>query len=298
MTGSFLFSLKRACGQLLANIRAICYHAFMSKHHLTFLIFGDLFGKVGRALMQQHCARLQKKYKPDFTIANSENLTHGSGISNTTINEMMDAGIDFFTGGNHSLDNHNGQQTLAIPGIPVIRPANIAKSAPGDGYRLVQVNGHNVLIINLLGTLFMPKQYANPFTMVDTILEAFTGIELASIIVDFHAETTAEKLAMAHHLDGRASLLFGTHTHVPTADERIFDKGLGYISDIGFNGPLNSVIGLNPEMTIRNFTHTQKQKNRIVESGPGMLCALLVTIDTRTRACAKITRITEYHQLS
>ncbi len=270
----------------------------MSKHHLTFLIFGDLFGKVGRALMTQHCARLQKKYKPDFTIANSENLTHGSGISNTTINEMMDAGIDFFTGGNHSLDNHNGQQTLAIPGIPVIRPANIAKSAPGDGYRLVQVNGHNVLIINLLGTLFMPKSYANPFAMIDTILEAFRDIELAAVILDFHAETTAEKMAMGMHLDGKVSLVFGTHTHVPTADERILEGGTGYITDIGFNGPLHSVIGLNPQSTIHNFTHTTKQKNRIVESGPGMLNAILVTIDSRTRACTDITRITEYHNLS
>lgn len=273
------------------NIRRMCYYICMKKTTLSFLIFGDIFGKLGRSIIKEHCAPLQKKYKPDFTMANAENITHGSGVSVTTINDMMDAGIEFFTGGNHSLDNKKGNAVYAIPNIPLLRPENIGSTKIGTGHKLIQIGSHNILIINLLGQLFMKSSYANPFTTLDGILKQFKDIPLSACIVDFHAETTAEKAALAHYADGRVSLVFGTHTHVPTADARIMPHGTGFITDIGFNGPLNSIIGIQPENAIYNFTHTTKRKTSIVESGTGYLNALFVTIDTTTAQCTHIEHI-------
>lgn len=263
----------------------------MKKETLSFLIYGDIFGRLGRQIIKEQSKELYKKYNPDFTIANAENMTHGSGFSTQTINEMMDEGINFFTGGNHSLENINGKSTLKISNVPVIRPANISDTAPGDGYRLIQIKSKNVLIINLLGTLFMNQNYGNPFKEIDRILKEFKEINLSAIILDFHAETTSEKIALATYLDGKVSLVYGTHTHVPTADERVLKNGTGFITDVGFTGPIESIIGVNPQAAIYNFIHKTQTRNSVVESGDKTLNAIYVEINTKTGKCEKIERI-------
>ena len=272
----------------------------MSKGKLSFLIFGDVFGKIGRTTIIENVASLKRSFKPDLTIANIENMTHGSGFSATTVEMLMDAGIDFFTGGDHSLDNRVGKDLLKIPHIPIIRPENLP-GAPGDGYRLITVNQKKILIINLLGRLFMKKSFLaeawqNPFRVVDEILSKYSQTELHAILIDFHAETTSEKASFAYHVNGRVSVVYGTHTHIPTADERILNNGTGFITDVGFNGPLDSVIGINPKDAIYNFIHAQKIKSSVVESGRKMLNAIYVQIDPLTTTCTHIERIHKQYE--
>lgn len=263
------------------------------KQTLTFLIYGDIFGSLGRAIVIEKNRSLKKKYKADLVIANAENLTHGSGTSPATIKELRDAGVDFFTGGNHSFDNDKASQMFDDPVMPVIRPANWP-GMPGVGHKIVEIGDHKVLIINLIGTLFMKPGFGNPFTEIDKILEAEKSQKFAATIVDIHAEATSEKISMAYYLDGKVSLVFGSHTHVPTCDQRILPKGTGFISDIGMNGPLDSIIGMKVESVISRFRFPEERfKVQIEETGGKILNALVVTVDVRTGKCVKITRVQE-----
>jgi len=273
----------------------------MDKDILKVLVFGDIFGRIGREVIKENIESLKKKFHPDLIIANIENMTHGSGFSAKTVEEMFDAGIDVCTGGDHSFDNAEGVKVLKIADIPVLRPSNISDNAPGTGHRLHVINGKKILIINLLGRLYMKKQfmneqYSNPFAELEQIIKQYDSLRPEAIIVDMHAETTSEKVALAHFIDGTASLVFGTHTHVPTADERVLPNGTGFITDVGFNGPLNSVIGMQPEGAIKNFRHPTKTKVSIVESGPKFMNAIVATIDTKTTKCLKIERVNRMYE--
>ena len=241
----------------------------------------------------EEAGKLKKKYKPDFIIANVENLTHGAGINPQSIEEMRLAGIDFFTGGNHSLENSRGLEVLNDPSILIIRPENFATKVPGIGHKIVEVNGVKVGIMNLLGTLLMNEgNYRNPFALAEELTGRFKKDGARIIILDFHCETTAEKAAMANYLDGEVSLIFGTHTHVPTADERVMPKGTGFITDIGFCGPYDSVIGVKTETVVNWFRYPEKNiKTHIEEEGRGIINAILVDIDVSSGKCLNIERI-------
>jgi metallophosphoesterase (TIGR00282 family) len=267
----------------------------MNTRKLSFLVYGDVFGKIGRTAIQESIGTLKKKYNPTLTIANIENMTHGSGFSAKTVNELMDAGVDYFTGGDHSLDNRLGREVLNMKHSPVIRPANM-KTTTGIGHLLIEVDGMNILLINMLGRLFMRKEfmhtgYANPFKEIDTILKGFSGDNIHATLVDFHAETTSEKAAFAHYLDGKVSLVYGTHTHVQTADERILPNGTGFISDLGFNGPLDSVIGIGIPEAVHNFKSSTPKKTHVVEHGRKQISALYVEINPKTARATHIQRI-------
>src|SRR3989338_10658561 len=229
---------------------------------MKLLIFGDVFGKLGRAGVKHMLPIWREKFHPDVVIANVENIMHGKGIGPSQIQELRDAGVNIFTGGNHSVEGKDVAQILNDETSAITRPANMREDLPGRGAILYAVKsvsssksdfpgksdffpGANVklLVINLIGQVFMHQEYASPFLAVDKILEEH-GNKTPFIILDWHADATSEKAVMGRYLDGKVSAVFGTHTHVPTADAKILPKGTAYISDIGMVGPYESIIGV------------------------------------------------------
>jgi len=207
-------------------------------------------GRPGRNALAASLSGLISEWGPDLVIANGENLAGGRGISRKTAREIFSMDVDVLTGGNHIWDNREGMAML-VDEDRVVRPLNVHPDAPGQGFLRVSVNGTDVLVINLLGRLFMPASVDCPFRTIDAILAEHR--DCPTVIVDFHAEATSEKVAMGWHLDGRVSALLGTHTHVQTADERLLPKGTAYITDVGMTGSFSSVIGVNKEDAVRRF---------------------------------------------
>ena len=235
---------------------------------MKLLIFGDVFGKLGRAGVKIILPKWRKGFSPDVVIANIENVAHGKGIGIKQISELRDSGVDIFTGGNHSLEGKDFEKVLNDEMLPVLRPANIPNS-PGRGASVYEVRttGEKLLVINLIGQVFMKPEYENPFLAADKILDEY-GNSTPYKILDWHADATSEKTVMGWYLDGKISLVYGTHSHVPTADAKILPKGTAYISDIGMVGPLNSVIGVEIEPSFLRFKNKEKTKMDPVESGP------------------------------
>ena len=219
---------------------------------MKILFFGDIVGKPGRYAIKKILPKWKKKYQPDLIIANGENMAHGRGMTERCLKEILDAGIDFVTSGDHILNQEKTDDLLTNKEIPLIRPANMSLNTPGDGYKIIQVRTKKILIINLIGQSFMKEEYNNPFVEIDKILENEKE-EADIIIIDWHAETTAEKVCMGWHLDGRVTALLGTHTHIPTADTRILPKGTAYVSDIGMVGLQNSSLGANKDIAVKRF---------------------------------------------
>lgn len=218
---------------------------------MKILFFGDVFGQPGRNALKKIIPRWQRKYQPDLIIANGENLAHGFGVSKKSLEEILKVGVDIVTSGDHILDRKETKTILENKEIPLLKPANIAK-LPGEDYRLFEVGVQKVAVLNLLGQVFMAKECGNPFKTADKILKEMEE-EAKITIVDFHAEATSEKVCLGWHLDGRVSAVIGTHTHIPTADQRILPKGTAYITDVGMVGAKNSSIGADKDIAIRRF---------------------------------------------
>lgn len=217
---------------------------------MKILCIGDVVGKVGCDFLRSKLPALKKVKGIDLTICNGENSSDGNGITPTTAKFLFDSGVDVITLGNHSFRRKEIYDYLDTTPY-IIRPANFPDSTtPGVGYCEVDMGRIQVACINLMGNMYLDSGLDNPFRKVDEILKK---IESRIIIVDFHGEATSEKLAMAYHLDGRVSALFGTHTHVQTSDEQVFPKGLGYITDVGMTGPANSILGVKPEIIVEKF---------------------------------------------
>ncbi len=214
------------------------------------LALGDVCGEAGVEILRRKLWSLRKLYGADFVVANGENAA-GNGIKPAQARELFDAGADVVTLGNHAL----GRREIAdvLEDMPhLLRPANWPASAPGEGVTVYDTGKARVCVIDLIGRVGMSVGADSPFDAADRLLAAYR--ERADIfVVDFHGEATSEKCAMAYHLDGRASVLFGTHTHVATADERIFPGGLGYITDLGMTGAADSVIGVKWEQSLAFF---------------------------------------------
>ncbi len=260
---------------------------------MKIFFIGDIFGEGGRETVKAVLPGLKKKYSPDLVISNAENITHGSGFSYDSIQEMREAGIDFFTSGNHAWNNKDGLKHLDDKSFPVIRPANFsAFKLPGRGYEIVKCkNGEKVLIINLIGRIFMKKNYECPFLTADRILEEVKEEDLSAVFVDFHAEATSEKESLGYYLEGRVSALIGTHTHVATADARILDGGTAYMSDVGMTGPLNSVIGVKKDIIISSFLTQLHAKHRPETSGPMIFSGVVVEVDSSTQKALNIEHV-------
>jgi len=252
------------------------------------LFIGDIVGKPGRKALRQVLPQWKEEYKPDAVIVNVENLAHGKGVTPSTLAEIDDLGIDCFTSGNH-IFKKNGLSTESFEKYDkLIRPANFGDSLPGHGYYRFEKNGQQYLVINLNGQVFMEKQFdgpiGNPFLAVDKLL-VDQGQKSDIIIVDFHAEATSEKVAMGIHLNGRVSGVFGTHTHIPTADARVLSAGTGYITDVGMVGTRDSVLGVIPANALKKFLDSSaKFVNEIEEEGVLMVNGVLVETSQQGKA--------------
>ncbi|MFA6098938.1 MAG: TIGR00282 family metallophosphoesterase [Patescibacteria group bacterium] len=258
---------------------------------LKVLFFGDIVGKAGRRAIAKVLPELKKKYQPDITIANGENLAHGVGITQKTLDECLGYGIDFFTSGNHIWKKPEVEKIFANPDAPLIRPANYPESKPGAGQKTILVGSYPLLMINLNGRVFIEEEFSDPFKKVDEILSAHAEQNLAGIIIDLHAEATSEKVAFAWYVNGRVSAVLGTHTHIPTADEKILSGGTAYITDVGMVGPKNEVLGVDKDIIINNFTENQRKAHQIPEKGECIINAVFLTIDPETKKAETIERI-------
>jgi 2',3'-cyclic-nucleotide 2'-phosphodiesterase len=250
---------------------------------LRILSIGDVIGKPGRIALEKHLPILREEYRIDLVIANAENIAGGLGVTLNTAEELLDTGVDVMTSGNHIW-----AQKEIIPyldgDMPLLRPINYPPGVPGRGYLIMG----KVMIVNLIGRTFIDN-FDSPFRAMDQLL-AENKNKAPIIMVDFHAEATSEKMAMGFYLDGRVTAVLGTHTHVGTIDARLLPKGTAYVTDIGMSGPINSVIGDNPDEVLQRFL-TNIYNRLVVGKGPTMLNAILVEADDRTGKATRIERI-------
>ncbi|MFL6823105.1 MAG: TIGR00282 family metallophosphoesterase [Xanthobacteraceae bacterium] len=246
---------------------------------MRILFIGDVVGRSGRAILLERLGGLVADWKLDFVVVNGENAAGGFGITEAIYQEFVDAGADVITGGNHSWDQK--EALVFIERAPkLLRPINYPAGTPGRGVALIDAkNGARVLVVNAMGRIFMDP-LDDPFAAVERELAACPLKQAAdAIIIDIHGEATSEKQAMGHFCDGRASLVVGTHTHVPTADHQILPRGTAFISDVGMTGDYDSVIGMNKEEPLSRFLTKISGARFEPAMGEATLCALAVETD-------------------
>ena len=258
---------------------------------MRILFIGDIVGRSGRAVLLERLPRLVRDWRLDFVAVNGENAAGGFGITEAIYQEFVDAGADAVTGGNHSWDQK--EALVFIERAPkLLRPINFPAGTPGRGVALIEAkNGARVLIVNAMGRIFMDP-LDDPFTAVERELAACPRKQSAdAIIVDIHAEATSEKQAMGHFCDGRASLVVGTHTHVPTADHQILPHGTAFVSDVGMTGDYNSVIGMDKEEPLMRFLRKISGARFEPAMGAATLCGLAVETDDATGLAQRIAAV-------
>ena len=251
--------------------------------------FGDVVGRSGRDGLTDHLPDLRRRLGLEFVIVNGENAAAGFGITENTARELFEAGADAITLGNHSWDQKEAL-TFIVREPRLIRPLNypVLADAPGRGSQMFDVNGRRVLVVNLLGRVFMDA-LDDPFAAVDRVLEQSPlGMVCDAVIVDIHGEATSEKMAMGHFCDGRASLVIGTHSHVPTADAQIVNGGTAYQTDAGACADYDSVIGNQKEEPLRRFTTRISGGRYKPAEGPATVCGVYVETDDRTGLARRI----------
>lgn len=254
---------------------------------INLLFIGDIIGKPGLEIVQTWLPSLIQKYKADLVIANGENASGGKGCTEKEGKILFDLGVHVITGGNHTWDKHQSQEYLKIEPRS-LRPLNYPKGTYGNGFHISETKKGKVAVINLQGRSFLPAIDC-PFRTADWIIQKL-ALETKIIFVDFHAEATAEKIALANYLDGKVSALVGTHTHVQTSDERILPKGTGYITDVGMTGPYDSVIGMKTLAAINRFLYQTPQKYETAENDIH-LCGMFFKIDSETGKTLELERI-------
>ncbi|MCX7779192.1 MAG: TIGR00282 family metallophosphoesterase [Patescibacteria group bacterium] len=257
------------------------------------LFFGDVVGKIGRRALIRILPKLKRKFKPDLILANVENLAHGLGVTRKTLQEIKNAGVDFFTSGNHIWSKKEIFEIFKDKDLKdkIIRPANYPPETPGSGEKIIKIGQNFILVINLLGRVFLEIEADCPFRKADEILARFSNKNLNAIIVDFHAEATSEKVALGHYLDGRASAVLGTHTHIGTIDAQILSSGTAFLSDIGMVGAKNSVIGVEKKNVLTAFLSQIPQNFEIPEKGEAIINAVFLAIDPKTKKASSIQRV-------
>lgn len=259
---------------------------------LKIIFLGDIMGKIGRKGVKELLPKIKKQYKPDLVIANAENLAHGKGITEKTLKEMISAGVDFFTSGNHVWDNPEAEQIFSENKLPIIRPANYPEGTSGDGYKIIEIGTKKILVANVMGRVFMKENFNCPFRVMEAILEETKNEKLSAIICDIHAEATSEKSTFGNYFDGQASLIVGTHTHIATADEQILKKGTGYITDVGMCGAKYSSLGVDFKNVTKNFLTQMSQTFEIPEHGTCQINGIFVIIKPENRQAQMIERFT------
>lgn len=262
----------------------------MKNGNLRIALLGDVVGLPGRMMFQKYSRVLQHDYNLDGLIVNGENSgTYGRGISPKIMHFFKHNGAQVVTSGNHIWANRDIYSYLA-QNNDLLRPDNFPNECPGSGVTTFETQGFVVGVINLQGRVFMRELVTCPFRAADSIL-TFLRSKTNIILVDFHAETTAEKLGLAYYLEGKISAFVGTHTHIQTADERIFSQGTAYITDLGMAGALNSMIGMKKEDIIRNMITQMPEKFMVDTQGPFVLSGVVVDIEPRTGRAVAIESI-------
>ncbi|MFC1894927.1 TIGR00282 family metallophosphoesterase [Candidatus Dependentiae bacterium] len=257
---------------------------------LKILFFGDVVGISGQAVFQKWAIKLKKKFKADMIAVNGENSAkNGKGISSKIMEFFRHCDVNVVTSGNHIWQNKEIYLYLDEH-TDLIRPANYPSSCPGKGYSLFEINGFTIGVINLQGRIFMRENLDCPFKAAESIL-TFLKTRTNIIFVDFHAEATSEKIVLASFLDGQVSGVFGTHTHVQTADEKILPNGTAFISDIGFCGSSYSAIGIKIDAVLKRFLTQMPSRFSVETNPPFTLNGIFVEVDTSTGKAIKIERI-------
>lgn len=252
---------------------------------MKILAVGDLVGETGLERLKKDLPNLQEAENIDFTIVNGENVAGGMGMTTKNFHELNKLNIDVITMGNHTWGKKDIFSFIDKPNI--IRPANYSRGVPGHGYTIVEKNNKKIAVINLIGRTDMGILSENPFTTLDDILKR---IDADIKILDFHAEATAEKIAMGYYVDGRITAMFGTHTHVQTADEKILENGTGYITDIGMTGPRKSVIGMDVDTSLKRFVTSLPERYKLA-IGECILNGVIFEIDDENCRTKEIYRI-------
>lgn len=259
---------------------------------LTFLYIGDIMGKPGRQVVAKVLPQLRRTHQFDVVMAQAENVSHGKSMSTHHMRELQRLGIDFFTGGNHTIERPSIVPLLADPGEPVVAPLNQEGVEPAWGVKTWSTRVGRLQIISLLGTTF-PEAVAvrNPLRAIDSVLEATAHESLVARIVNFHGDLSSEKRIIGYYLDGRVSAVIGDHWHVPTADAMVLPDGTAHITDVGMCGTIHSSLGVTKEIIIKRWRDNAAGRNEITEEGPYQFNAAAVTVDITTGRALTITPI-------
>ncbi|HZB87056.1 MAG TPA: TIGR00282 family metallophosphoesterase [Terracidiphilus sp.] len=260
---------------------------------MNILFVGDIFGSAGRKIVREHIGHVREAHNVDLVVMNVENAAGGFGVTPQIADDLFDLGADVMTTGNHVWDKRELLEYLAVPADSqararrILRPANLLPGLPGYGvFEGATQSGVNYAVVNLMGRVFM-NGTNDPFHAANDLLAA---IKAKVILVDFHAEATSEKVAMGWHLDGRVTAVLGTHTHIPTADQRVLPGGTAYQTDVGMSGPYDSVIGVEKDIVLQRFLTGIAGKFEPAKGNPKM-CAALVTCDPSTGRASAIERL-------
>lgn len=260
---------------------------------MRILFIGDIFGRPGRTIVRDKLLEIVREYRVDLVLANGENAAAGFGITPALAEDLLDLGIDVLTTGNHIWDKReivdyfaSANGDVHSPARRVLRPANYAKDLPGTGLYQGRKNNVAYAVINLQGRVFMASN-DDPFRVADGLLKQLSE---KIVFVDMHAEATSEKVALGWYLDGRVTAVVGTHTHIPTADERVLPGGTAYITDVGMTGPYEGVIGVKKELIIGRFLNNMPVRFEPA-TGDTRLCAVVVDADEATGKARSIERI-------
>ncbi len=250
---------------------------------MRILFLGDVMGRAGRRAITEKLSGLRAQLRADFVVVNGENASGGMGLSGGHAKALLDAGADCLTLGDHAFDQRDMLSFIANE-PRIIRPLNFAREAPGRGAGVFQdARGRKILVTQALGQVFMKRPFDDPFSALDEVLRAHPpGGMVQAALVDFHAEATSEKMAVGHYCDGRVSVVVGTHTHIPTADAQILNRGTAYLSDAGMCGDYDSVIGMDKAEPMRRFLTGMPRERFTPANSEATLCGLFVETDDKT----------------
>lgn len=260
---------------------------------MNILFIGDVVGSPGRKMIESQLPRLKETYRPQLTIVNGENAAGGKGITEKIYKQLLNAGAQVITLGNHTW-NKREIFDFIDDASSLIRPANFPANNPGQGIIYKNINGEEIAVLNLQGRVFLDDT-DNPFHVGEKLI-AEARKRTNKIIVDFHGEATSEKLAFAWYVDGKVSAVLGTHTHVQTADERILPEGTGYITDVGMTGPYNGIIGVERDAVINRFITNLPARFEVDRKGPNQLNACFIKLNPETGMAEQIKRIAIYEE--
>jgi metallophosphoesterase (TIGR00282 family) len=264
---------------------------------MKLLYIGDIMGRPGRQTVKKVLPDLIKEQGIDFVVAQGENLSSGKGLQIKAVEDLLSAGVDFFTAGDWTLHREEIYPWLEDPSKPVIRPANYPAGTPGRGYKIVDTPQGKILIASLLGQTVgyrAPENLENPLHTIDHILEDTKNEKLTARIVNFHGDFSSEKLVIGQYLDGRVSAAIGDHWHVPTADARILSGGTAHITDVGMVGSRDSSLGIKTDVIVKRWLNEERSRNELETEGIMQFCALLIDINVATGQARRLEQIIKF----